>query len=67
MVRTTPDDDGDWQFLCGTTNNTEDGRLVCLKGIVEEHPSVAELADLPTGWRPARDAPDHPWQRSEAE
>lgn len=57
-------DDGDWQFLCGTTNETDDGRLVCLKAIVEAHPSVNELADLPLGWQAFREAPDKPWQRA---
>lgn len=61
------DDDGDWQFLCGTSNDTEDGRLVSLHCIVESHPSVAELADLPMGWQAFRDAPDTPWQRIETD
>jgi len=67
ILLVTHDDDGDWQFLCGTTSDTEDGRLVCLKNIVEDHPSVAELADLPMGWRAFRDGPDKPWQRMKSE
>ena len=65
ILLVTHDDEGDWQFLCGTTNDTEDARLVCLKEIVESHPSVVELADLPMGWQAERDAADQPWERSE--
>jgi hypothetical protein len=65
ILLVTHDDQGDWQFLCGTTNDTKDARLVCLKEIVENHPSVIELADLPTGWQAQRNAADQPWERSE--
>jgi hypothetical protein len=58
------DEDGDWQFLCGTSNESDDGRVVSLKHIVETYPSVAELADLPMGWQAFRDEPDGPWQRA---
>jgi hypothetical protein len=57
-------DDGAWQFLCGTTTDERDGRLVGLGQIVEIDPTVAELADLPLGWRAWRDAPGAPWQRT---
>jgi hypothetical protein len=63
VVLVTHDQDGDWQFLCGTTNRTEDGRVVSLKSIVEKHPSVLDLVDLPIGWQAIREAPDRPWQR----
>lgn len=61
------DAEGDWQFLCGTTNWPEDGRLVCLGNVVEQHPAIVELADLPTGWQAVRDAPDQPWRRIKSE
>ena len=64
VLLVTHDDDGDWQFLCGTTNETDDGRIVCLKNIVEDHPSVTELVDLPLGWQAFREAPDKLWQRA---
>ncbi len=67
ILLVTHDEDGDWQFLCGTTNHSEDARLVCLKDIVEAHPSVAELADLPMGWQAKRDGPDKPWECSESD
>jgi hypothetical protein len=63
VVLVTHDEGGDWQFLCGTTDRTEDGRLVGLKEVVEKSPSILELCDLPAGWQAIREAPDRPWQR----
>ena len=57
------DVEGEWQFLCGTTNKTEDGRVASMQYFVENHPSVIELADLPMGWQAVRDGPDQPWKR----
>ena len=59
-------DDGGWQFLCGTTNDSSDARVVGLNTVLELDPSLAELADLPLGWRAWRDAPGRPWRRGEA-
>ena len=56
-------DDGGWQFLCGTTNDPKDGRIVCLADIVSSDPSVCEVADLPVGWVAFRDAIGSPWKR----
>jgi len=44
------DHNGDWQFLCGTTLNTEDLKLVCLGCMVETDPTIGELSDMPPGW-----------------
>jgi hypothetical protein len=41
--------DGDWQFLCGTTNRVEDGAVVCLGAMLKRDQSLKELADLPEG------------------
>ena len=57
--------DGDWQFLCGTTNRTEDGRLVGLQTMLELCPAIADTADLPPGWEATRTSATAPWQRSE--
>jgi hypothetical protein len=63
VVLVTHDADGDWQFLCGTTNAAEDGRIVALKEMAEKSPSIFELVDLPRGWQAIRESPDRPWQR----
>lgn len=57
------EDDGGWQFLCGTTNDPNDGRIVHLYEIVEMDPTVAEVADMPVGWVAFRDSPNGRWIR----
>jgi hypothetical protein len=58
------DTDGDWQFLCGTTNRTEDGKIVSLGAMFRRDPSIGELADLPEGCRAKRKDAQSPWIRS---
>ena len=57
------DHDGEWQFMCGTTNATEDAKLVCLGCMLESDPSIADLADMPLGWMAYRESPDDPWSK----
>ena len=59
------DHDGEWQFMCGTTNATADAKLVCLGCMVERDPTLIQLADMPTGWLAYRDSPEQPWSREE--
>src|SRR5262245_42981187 len=56
-------DDGDWQFLCGTTNDSDHARLICLNDMVKLDPSVNEVADLPLGWRAWRENVGAEWYR----
>lgn len=56
-------EDGSWQFLAGGEFDVADGLLVSLRSMVERDPGLAELADLPPGWRAWRQAPLMPWQR----
>lgn len=57
------EDDGGWQFLCGTTNASEDGRIVHLEEIVATDSTVTEVADLPLGWIAYRTAVGGEWKR----
>lgn len=61
------DHDGDWQFLCGTTNDIANCLIVCLSCAYQRDTSVGELADLPIGWQAWRDSVDAPWERSPSE
>ena len=56
-------DDGGWQFLCGTTDDPEDGRIVHLADVVAMDPTVAEVSDIPLGWLAFRSAVDEEWTR----
>ena len=61
------DADGDWQFLCGTTNRTEDAKLVSLGCMFERDHSLAEVADLPEGWTASRREKGAAWSREKSE
>jgi hypothetical protein len=57
------DKDGDWQFLCGTTNDNNDLKIVCLKDIVELDESVNELFNLELGGFAWRNSQNDKWIR----
>jgi hypothetical protein len=59
-------DDGSWQFLCSTTDDPADARLVGLGQIYKRDATVGILADLPEGWRASRAAPHLAWERGPA-
>jgi hypothetical protein len=57
-------DDGGWQFLGREgAPHIDEAMVVGLHHLLEKDGSVAELADLPFGWRAWRESPDGPWQR----
>jgi len=56
-------DDGGWQFLCGTTNDPSEGRIVHLSDILALDPTVNEVADLPEGWVSFRSNVGGVWRR----
>jgi hypothetical protein len=57
------DSEGAWQFLTGDRVEMPDALVVALAEPVRIDPSVAELADLPCGWRASRPGIGEPWQR----
>lgn len=67
IVLVTHDDDGDWQFLCGTTNEGDDIVISCFGCIYERHPFIKEFADLPKGWLAWREDENSPWYREPQE
>jgi hypothetical protein len=59
-----PDNNGNLMtFLCGTTEKTDDYRLVHMGEILNSDESLRSIADLPPGWSASRKAIDSPWQR----
>jgi len=59
--------DGGWQFHSTKPLNENDAAIIGLQEIAELDPSIAELADLPLGWRAWRDSQTSPWQRKASE
>jgi hypothetical protein len=66
LLVTHDEDDGGWQFLCGSTNDPADARVVGLGRMLERDGTLGELADLPEGWRASRVSADAPWERGPA-
>ena len=56
-------DDHGWQFIGTTDASVEDGRVVCLKNMVELDSTILEVADLPTGWQAVRERVGGQWHR----
>jgi hypothetical protein len=61
------DEDGDWQFLCGTTNELSEAALVCLGDMLARDDTLNQVADLPEGWMAERSTVGAPWARSRNE
>lgn len=60
------EDDGGWQFLTGAPVEMADALLISLANMLSRDPSLAELADLPLGWRAHRNTVGGPWTREPA-
>lgn len=56
-------DDHSWAFTCGTTDDTNDGRIVCLSHILEIDPTLISIADLEPGWLAERSEVGGEWDR----
>jgi hypothetical protein len=67
ILLVTHDTDGDWQILCGTTNEPADGLVMCLGCMFERDRTIGILADLPPGWRAWRDSVTDPWLRERSD
>ncbi|BFH17390.1 hypothetical protein WJ0W_002191 [Paenibacillus melissococcoides] len=59
-------DDGMWQFHSGNDVDMDSAMLVALEEIVEFHPSITEISDLPVGWIAWREDETKPWHKERA-
>jgi hypothetical protein len=61
-------EDGMWQFLDGRADlNPDDAVVLSLADVLGLDRSIAQLADLPLGWRAWRANVNQPWQREPME
>ncbi|HKO97881.1 MAG TPA: hypothetical protein VJU86_12860 [Pyrinomonadaceae bacterium] len=56
-------DDHSWSFMCGTTENPDDYRLVHMADVLKWDDSLRSIADLPPGWSAWRNEKDSEWER----
>jgi hypothetical protein len=67
ILRVSHDAEGDWQFLCTTTNDIADLKIVALSEIVKRDPSVNTLHELGYNWAAWRESPEAKWETWEQE
>ena len=60
-------DDWDWAFVCGTTNNEEDARIIAMEEALNLDPTLRTIADLPPGWTAWREKIGGEWNRNRDE
>lgn len=61
------DEDDSWAFLCGTTNETDDYRVVHMQHALSLDDSLRAIADLPPGWSAWREDGQSDWERFQEE
>jgi len=57
-------EDDSWAFVCGTTNATEDGRVISMDEALKIDSTLREIADLSPGWTAWREQVGATWQRA---
>ena len=60
-------EDGDWQFMCNTTENPEDGMVICMGCLFEKFPWVERFKNLGPGFRSYLDEESNEWYVEEIE
>lgn len=63
LIATHYSDDHSWGFVCGSTNDTHDGRVIGMGEALKLDPTLREIADLPPGWSARRSAVGQEWTR----
>jgi len=56
-------DDHSWAFLCGTTDEENDGRVIGMGTALKLDSTLAQVADLPPGWIANRTKTGGSWER----
>lgn len=56
-------DDCSWAFLCDTTDEEQDSRMITMEQAVQLDPTLEKLANLPPGWIAYRDFIGDDWAR----
>ena len=55
------EDDGMWQFLCGSRHDIDEARVVSLKEVFDLDNSVGVLKDMPCGYYAERKTQNDTW------
>ncbi|MBI3879285.1 MAG: hypothetical protein HY301_04385 [Verrucomicrobia bacterium] len=60
-------DDDSWAIVCGTTDKTEDGRVIGMGEALTLDSTLRTVADLLPGWTASREKVGGAWQRFQNE
>jgi hypothetical protein len=67
ILRVIHEADGEWQFLCDTTYEVDDLKIVALEALVKRDPTLTDLFQLNYGWQARRLVEAADWQEEEYE
>lgn len=62
LVVTHYGDDHSWAFLSGSDADPDQARVVSMGTIVQRHPEIIGISDLPPGMTAVRSAPGGAWR-----
>jgi hypothetical protein len=65
ILRVSHDEEGDWQFHCGDSHADSAPLIICMGCIIERDPTLASVADLPSGWGADRETIGGEWSKEE--
>jgi hypothetical protein len=63
LVATHYEDDHSWAFLDGQTFDPADALIVAMSEVLDLHPDLDEIANLPPGWSATRVGIGEPWSK----
>lgn len=67
ILRVIHEAEGDWQFLCDTTYDVADLKIVALEQLTKRDPTINDLFQLNYGWQARRIVEAADWQEEEYE
>jgi hypothetical protein len=59
-------DDDSWGFFCGTTNKTEDLKVIAMEEALKSDATLKTIAALPPGWTAWREKVGDPWHKEQS-
>lgn len=65
LVATHYEDDHSWAFLDGNPSDMATALVVAMSEVLDRHPGLDEIANLPPGWSATRIGPSEPWSKTQ--
>lgn len=67
LLVTHYEDDGSWAFLDGPASDPTKVMVVAMSTVLDRHPDLHGIADLPPGWIAMRETIEGTWSRERIE